>query len=71
MFVVGISGRIKRLHQVGRCHRVPGVDHARYEVIGPMEPPGEVRELQVQLGEGTDTDGRVLFNLMQFCILNI
>ena len=48
MFVVGISGRIRRLHQVGRCHRVPGVDYARYEVIGPTEPPGEVRALLVQ-----------------------
>ena len=42
MFVVGISGRIRRLHQVGRCHRVPGVDYARYEVIGPTEPPAHM-----------------------------
>ena len=39
MFVVSFSNRIRRLHQVGRCHRVPGVDYAEYEIMGAEEPP--------------------------------
>ncbi len=40
-FVVSISGKhsFRRLHQIGRCHRVPGVDYARFEELGEVLPP--------------------------------
>ncbi len=40
-YVVSISGKkgFRRLHSLGRCWRVPGVDYARYEWLG-TDPPG-------------------------------
>ena len=38
VYVVSISGRKRRLHQIGRCYRRPHVDYATFEVFGTTCP---------------------------------
>ncbi len=42
-YVVSITGRsrYRRLHLLGKCHRVPGVDYVDYELLGPDLPGPE------------------------------
>ena len=39
-YVVSIQGKsgFRRLHLVGACFRVPGVDYLQYELLGPNLP---------------------------------
>ena len=43
-YVVSMSGRkgLRRLHYIGLCHRLPGIDYLRWEALGEAEP-GEER----------------------------
>ena len=41
LFVVGVSGAVRRLHQVGRCWRYPGVDYVDFVVYGTQEPDAD------------------------------
>ncbi len=40
-YVVSISGKrlFRRLHRLGGCHRVPGVDYREFELLGVDFPP--------------------------------
>jgi len=38
LFVVSLSGSVRRLHRVGDCWRVPGQDYLRFEVLGDTMP---------------------------------
>ncbi len=61
--------RTRRLHYLGACHRVPGLDYLDYEELGPNMPdedsydlvcrscwPGQVRETIVDEAEVTSDE---------------
>ena len=42
-YVVSMSGRkgLRRLHYIGLCHRLLGIDYLRWEALGEAEPGEE------------------------------
>ena len=39
-YVVSLRGRglIRKLHVIGGCHRIPGVDYAEFQMLGTEQP---------------------------------
>ena len=37
-YVVSLRPRSRKLHVIGGCHRIPGVDYAHYTLLGPQRP---------------------------------
>ncbi len=36
---IGRKSGYRRLHLIGRCHRIPGIDYTLFEELGPQMPP--------------------------------
>lgn len=37
-YVVSVVANRRRLHRIGNCYRIPGIDYANFEVLGEGEP---------------------------------